>query len=45
MRYSKYAAISPSHNAVCSLLRLLLLRKMAFKREGSGAEVAIKLLL
>ena len=37
--------MSPSLDNVCSLLRLLLLRKMAFKREGSGAEVAIKLLL
>ena len=45
MMDSNYATISSSLNTVCSLLRLLLLRKMAFKREGSGAEVAIKLLL
>ena len=35
------ATISPLLNIVCSLLRLLLLRKIAFRREGSGAEVAI----
>ena len=45
MKDSKSATLSPSLDSVCSLLRLLLLRKIAFKREASGAEVAIMLRL